>query len=821
MAIRIVDRRAHLGRVAAQLADSTPLFQGTHVRPPGRTGVVSSQLSPAVGSLIGGFTAGANRTGQLITTLGDTVSLMTGTFTPSSGTFVYPIGVPTFPFSFQQAVPQPPSNWNSSTAGFYFVRQGGSASHNGFPGQPRGSLPTSVPAGSVVVLADDVPLNLTNVNYTMTGSVGAPVFLVSARKVGLGTQSATMRYTGSCNISGQWGIVDDIDFFCDTVTQDSWGTQTPQNFVFRNCTIRGNGQSRAANSSNYIGGSSTSNRAQNVMFWNCVVRDLGNWQFVGPDIDCHGLTFGQWVQDVWVIDCQFFHNQGDGIQFTGGSPNGNSPTDVRRVYVGRSTFYENLQTGFWHKLGHTLVFTQNDVYNHLSGGGSAPVACGGQYDFSSVWYLFNRIHNNGSGIRFASNNNGTGDGRIFCIGNVIYDCVGAAASDAATSAFSDGCGINFWQGSQIVCAFNTINGFNAHGIACTPGAGNGAKIENNIIQGRASNSLFDLMWESFTTQPGVRNNAFPANPRFRMAGTNTTTLATFQSGSSANRTNNQAAAVSFLNAAGKDFRVNVGDPTIGGGLITTDVFATYLADVGVDIRKDLLGVVRPQFSTYDIGAYESTDTPPALSVGNSGMVVQRVGEGQDLASTSAFNTVNGMMLVAVGRQKISEFATATVTDNAGNSYALNGTSHDYAPQWPTSGTGVYIKTGAVGRTGCIVTDSKPSNGDEITVLAINIIGATQVEASSYNYVQSGANVGIAITVTKPSVLVCVWSGNGPDGESNPQFSAGWTRRQFTTLTNGNHVQMALATREVPAGTYNVTVTPALTQGAQIYLFGLN
>jgi hypothetical protein len=65
----------------------------------------------------------------------------------------------------------------------------------------------------------------------------------------------------------------------------------------------------------------------------------------------------------------------------------------------------------------------------------------------------------------------------------------------------------------------------------------------------------------------------------------------------------------------------------------------------------------------------------------------------------------------------------------------------------------------------VVSDSKPTNSDECTVLAINILGATTVEDSSFVYRPSGpTNAGTAITVTKHSVLVSVWSGNDSVGE---------------------------------------------------------
>lgn len=212
----------------------------------------------------------------------------------------------------------------------------------------------------------------------------------------------------------------------------------------------------------------------------------------------------------------------------------------------------------------------------------------------------------------------------------------------------------------------------------------------------------------------------------------------------------------------------------------------------------------------------------APAIGNSGMVVQVVGGGQATAPTSAFDTTTGFLFAAVGRQKITEFATATLTDNASNTLTLHDSAHNYGSLWPDSGVGIYTKANATGRSGCIVTDSKPSDADEITVMAVNVLNATTIEDFAFVYDTTGpTNTSGNVTVTKPSVLVAVWSGDDANGEQGPNFGAGWTRLQTTTITTGNHVQMAMAARAVSAGTYNVVITPQTSQGALTFLYGLN
>lgn len=528
--------------------------------------------------------------------------------------FTMPLGIPNFPWDFRETIPTVPASWTSNTAGFYYVKQGGSNANQGFPSSPRGSIPdlSTIPDGSVVVIDNTANLTGTDITINPIGSSGAKIWLVGSQQVGLGSGAtqAQIRYTGDFNIAAgsQWFVIDGIDFLNNTNAQQGWAANRCTNYVVRNCTIRANGADRSANSSNYVGGTNTSTRSQYGMFYNNVVRDFGLWTHVGGDIDCHGIQVGQWVDDHWFINNQFFHNQGDGIQVTGdGSPSNNTPSVVRRLYVGGNTFYENLQTGFWIKTGTDIIFSQNIVYNQTDGGGSAPVGCGGQYDFSSVWYIFNRIYDCGNGIRFASTNNGIGDGKIRIIGNVITNSNGVGGTIQTNSPFSDGCAISFWQGTDVRVCFNTIWQFAGHGIGSTPGAANGAIVENNIVAGRSNGSCFDLFWETFTTQPKVRNNSFPASPRFSMDGSNTTSVSAFQSASSANRSNNLSGSVSFVNAvtgASGNFDTQAGDATRNAGLLTTDVFAEFLTAYSLDIKVDFAGTTRPQSTLYDMGAYE-------------------------------------------------------------------------------------------------------------------------------------------------------------------------------------------------------------------------
>ena len=93
MPIRFVDRRAYLGRLAAVLDGAQPLFSGSHVAPPARTGVIGTQLAGGVMSAIGGFTLSSNRTGVIAPVLDGGVFVILASFGGgNAGAFDYYIG---------------------------------------------------------------------------------------------------------------------------------------------------------------------------------------------------------------------------------------------------------------------------------------------------------------------------------------------------------------------------------------------------------------------------------------------------------------------------------------------------------------------------------------------------------------------------------------------------------------------------------------------------------------------------------------------------------------------------------------------------------
>lgn len=524
------------------------------------------------------------------------------------------LGVPSVPTGLETdiALPSLPGSWTANVANYYYVRSGGSNSGNGYPASPRGTLPSPIPAGAVVVLDNTATLTVSNYNLQMSGTSGSRCWLIGSARYGLGSGSAVsiISQGTSAGITATYAYIDGIDFLTTGTSSDLWGWNNPKNVLMRGCTFRGSGAARANNNAHGIGGNSTSDRATNVVFYQCTVRDTGLWTYnSGNDTDVHGVQLGNWIDGLWILDSSFYHCQGDGIQATA---NGGATSNIRNIWINGCTFYENLQTGLWFKMGSNIVVSQNTFYNFTNGGGSAPIATGGQYDLggeSGLWWIANRIYDCSNGIRIASSSNGVANQKLRFIGNVISNCNAVGGTVQTGSPYSDGCPFSFWQGGDVYVGFNTMWGYAGHGIGTTPGSANGIKIENNIFQNRTNGSCTEIMLESYTTAPKIRNNQFPTSARFAMNTTaaNYTSVSALQSADSTNRTNNRSSATSFVNAANGpsgDFRLNAGDGAINAGLVTTDIFAEFQTAFGIDIRKDFAGVTRPVGGTYDIGAYE-------------------------------------------------------------------------------------------------------------------------------------------------------------------------------------------------------------------------
>ncbi|MCG8488898.1 MAG: hypothetical protein MI756_15595, partial [Chromatiales bacterium] len=91
--------------------------------------------------------------------------------------YIPPLGVPAPDFGIDNVAPALPTNWGSNQDGFYYVRSGGGNSGNGYPDDPRSTIPDPIPAGSVVVIEGTYTTKHESNPLTANGTSDQPVYI--------------------------------------------------------------------------------------------------------------------------------------------------------------------------------------------------------------------------------------------------------------------------------------------------------------------------------------------------------------------------------------------------------------------------------------------------------------------------------------------------------------------------------------------------------------------------------------------------------------------------------------------------------------------
>jgi len=477
---------------------------------------------------------------------------------PAALAWTPPVGIPkpAFPSDLDVVRPALPASWTADQAPFYFVASTGcsDARTYGNPTAPRCSLPGTAPAGSIIVLDGTISVDAT---IAYTGTAASPVWVMGYNAAS--KPSVTVAWT----ISGSYVILDSIAFTLNG--QDGVGFGGDHNML-RNSTMTN--PFGTANGAGFgIGGQ------QNIFYKN-VISQMGDWTYVGQDIDRHGLKVGG--SDIWIVDSQFYHCQGDGVQV--GDQN-NVASAINRIYIGRNIAYENLQFGFWTKNATDVIFSENTAYSLSRATVSGPGGgMGGQYDPQYVWYINNTIHDSNTGIHIAGTSNG-GGGPWYAIGNITYG-IGTTGSNCNDY---DAGAISYRNDGGFTAIFNTVHDVDFFGGY--PPSGGTVTIDNNIFSAKRTNSCSALASERALTHD---YNLYSAS--------------TYDPGAEAHRVIGDPKFV----APGTDFSLTASSPAVGrGSTIEEPAFAAFQARYGIDIRKDINGTVRPQQGKWDLGALES------------------------------------------------------------------------------------------------------------------------------------------------------------------------------------------------------------------------
>ena len=562
---------------------------------------------PAHGSLTGTppnvtYTSAAGYAGQDSFTFtasdyGATSPPAAVTLTIGSGAWAPPIGIPAPSFGIAEAhtmyVGQPwnygsgPEPYRDAGHGPYthYVDNTNSQatdSNNTFgtPTRPRLTIPTNLPAGSVVEVHGG-PYTFTvggRTQFTANGTAANPVFI---RGIGASNRPVFTRET---EMNGTYLIIEYLEFN----TPDGVYVNSPGHHISLRHSLKHGGVGQY-NSGLGVGGDSPSSQAHDIVFYDDKSYENGDWQAPPEqgDQDYHGFHVSSYAYNFWLVYSEMYHNSGDGIQINAGQ---GQKTTAHHLYVGRNTAWENRQTGFWCKQASDVIFSQNTSYGHLDADSSG-AGMGWQYEHDRIWYIYNHCYNNLDGIRGAS-----ADGDVYIIGNVLHD--------------NSQVGVNAWNNTNVYVLNNTIYQC-GYGICVETSTAMYAA--NNIVANLTKPDYYHLYIFGGGMPPAsqARNNLFyQAGGQVRIEwDSNPLTVPAFQSayGVPGRIEGNREGDPRFVNPAVADFHVQTGSPAIDNGAangIVQTTYDGYQTRYGVTISVAYDGAPRPQSGGWDIGALE-------------------------------------------------------------------------------------------------------------------------------------------------------------------------------------------------------------------------
>jgi hypothetical protein len=301
-----------------------------------------------------------------------------------------PIGIPAPSFGIDQVAPDPPEGWDSNVSGFYYVKSGGSNSGNGYPENPRATIPDPIEAGAVVVIEGTYTTKHADNPITSNGTASQPVFIKGM------DDSNHAVLTEKMVLEGSYYIVEYVDGLWGNSSYNGKIALKGDHGAVRYGDFRGDVNQCVGGVHSYGG--------TQLVIYNNKIHHSGDVDAT-YDQECHGTVVPSGTTYLWILENEYSYNSGDGLQINAGS-SGNDA--IHHIYVGRNISHHNKQTGMWIKQARDVIFSENEIYDHVSSDSSQGAGTGFQYGPDYVWFLFNSIHDNEGGIMIASDSGGTG-----------------------------------------------------------------------------------------------------------------------------------------------------------------------------------------------------------------------------------------------------------------------------------------------------------------------------------------------------------------------------------------------------------------------------
>lgn len=489
---------------------------------------------------------------------------------------------------------------------------------------PRLTLPIALPSGSVVEVHGGVvqpyTYPLRDMWIDADGTPSRPIFIRGVRD----TRGRLPRFDRYLRPRAAYLIVEQLCLDGTATGEGIFRVIDPADrVVLRHCEIVGGEDSGVQLVAKYHLASVT-----HVVVYNNKISGLGDW-LADYDQDYHGIAVNVHephcqVAHLWLIDNEFFHCSGNGIQINATAPE--LQARLHHVYIGRNSFHHNKQRGVGIKESEHVIVSEN-VSHACRPVGENPSnpgdAMGANYGPDNVWFLYNKLYGCDNGIRYSSGDNGAG-ANLYIIGNLIYDIRHSEVDltgqwpveyDPA-DPWSPGKAIAIWNptGAKHVIN-NTIYRCDA-GVYVTYNLEQPVIIANNVIadvdDGTGETQHIRLFQTRTASVSLVLNNLLGHPARIRWGQTSggpVYDVAGLENAYPENAWNNREADPLFIDPNAVDLRLEATSPGIDAGVVY-EAYETFRELYGLDIAVGCSGVYRPQdgdasgTAEYDAGAFE-------------------------------------------------------------------------------------------------------------------------------------------------------------------------------------------------------------------------
>jgi hypothetical protein len=350
--------------------------------------------------------------------------------------------------------------------------------------------------------------------------------------------------------------------------------------VVRNCAVHAEGLTISF-------GAGISGNGTDIVIYRNHIHDL--WR--GADLDCHGIVPGAGSLRYWILENHIHGNSGDGVQ----ACHGCSPAP-RWVYIGGNTIHDDRENAVDLKYVDDVVISRNVCYGYENASTSDGVAMvvGSDGAPNRPWIIGNTIHSSARGIRIEEVDSAWIVGnQIFGIddGAIMLEKQGASLHIVNNTVHDADVFIDqFWQETfGLHVRNNIVSQMRGEAYGCH------MNIESNVVAG-ASTFENNLFFQS--EGPVVLNLGAGGNQANFERFSTTPDFDALPFG-----TGNRIGDPLFADTSGADFSIEEGSAAVNTGSVV-DVYETFEAMHGLNIRYDLDGTPRPQGSAWDIGAYE-------------------------------------------------------------------------------------------------------------------------------------------------------------------------------------------------------------------------